>query len=148
MIIRVRATAVAVLSALLLGGCAAGISGTVRLVDRSNKPVADAPLEGIVVNMINTSSAVEQASHSVKTDSKGRFEAGADKIKPGVYKVEASEPGYVTATKTVEVKKMSRSVELDLKQLPKGASQSYRGIKSDKDKIINPGEVNIQPPSM
>jgi len=54
----------------------------------------------------------------------------------------------VAITKTIEVKKSSRSVDLDLKQLPKGASQSYRGMKSDKDKIINPGEVNIQPPSM
>ena len=148
MIISIRAMAFAVLGALLLGGCSAGISGSVRLVDRNNKPVADAPLEGIVVNMINTTSAVEQASHSVKIDSKGRFEAGADKIKPGVYKVEASEPGYVAITKTIEVKQSSRSVDLDLKQLPKGASQSYRGMKSDKDKIINPGEVNIQPPSM
>ncbi|HJX17103.1 MAG TPA: carboxypeptidase regulatory-like domain-containing protein [Acidiferrobacterales bacterium] len=148
MIISLRAMAIAVLSVLLLGGCSAGISGSVRMVDRNNKPIADAPLEGIVVNMINTSSAVEQASHSVRTDKKGHFEAGSDKIKPGVYKIEVSEPGYVAATKTIEVKKSSRSVDLDLRQLPKGASQSYRGMKSDKDKIINPGEVNIQPPSM
>jgi hypothetical protein len=133
---------------LWLGGCAAGISGSVRLVDRNNKPIPDAPLAGIVVNLINTSSAVEQASHSVKTDAKGRFQADASVIKPGVYKVEAIEPGYMTATKTIEVKKMSRSVELDLKQLPKGAAPSYRGPRTDKDKIINPGEVNIQPPSM
>jgi hypothetical protein len=119
MIISIRAMAFAVLGILLLGGCSAGISGSVRLVDRNNKPVADAPLEGIVVNMINTTSAVEQASHSVKTDSKGRFEAGADKIKPGVYKVEASEPGYVAVTKTIEVKKSSRSVERRLPVLPR-----------------------------
>jgi len=148
MIISKRAMAIAVLCTLLLGGCSAGISGSVRMVDRNNKPIADAPLEGIVVNMINTSSSVERASHSVKTDKKGRFEAGADKIKPGVYKIEVSEPGYVAASKTIEVKESSRSVDLDLRQLPKGASQSYRGMKSDKDKIINPGEVNIQPPSM
>lgn len=133
---------------LLLSGCGAGISGNVRLVDRNNKPIPDAPLEGIVVNMINTSSSVEQASHSVKTDAKGRFKAESKSIQPGVYKVEAMEPGYVTATKTIEVKKTSRSVDLDLKQLPKGGSQSYRGLRTDKDKIINPGEVNIQPPSM
>lgn len=143
-----RTAATVALCALLLGGCAAGISGTVRLVDRQNKPIPDASLEGIVVNLINTTSSVEQASHSVKTDSKGRFEVGSDKVAPGVYKIEASEPGYVTATKTLEVKKMSRSVDLNLKQLPKGGSRSYRGMKSDKDKIINPGEVNIQPPSM
>lgn len=138
----------AAVCALLLSGCGPGISGNVRLVDRANKPIADAPLEGIVVNMINTSSSVEQASHAVKTDAKGRFKAEAKSIQPGVYKIEAMEPGYVTATKTIEVKKTSRSVDLDLKQLPKGAAPSYRGDRSDKDKIINPGEVNIQPPSM
>jgi hypothetical protein len=133
---------------LLLSGCGAGISGSVRLVDRNNKPIADAPLEGIVVNMINTSSSLEQASCSVRTDAKGRFEADSKLILPGVYKVEAIEPGYMTSTKTIEVKKMSRSVDLELKQLPKGGSRSYRGMRTDKDKIINPGEVNIQPPSM
>lgn len=138
----------AIAGVLLLSGCGPGISGNVRLVDRNNKPVADAPLEGIVVNMINTSSSVEQASHSVKTDAKGRFKAESKSIQPGVYKVEAIEPGYLTATKTIEVKKTPRSVDLDLKQLPKGAAQSYRGPRTDKDKIINPGEVNIQPPSM
>ena len=148
MVISARAAAVAVFSTLLLAGCAAGISGSVRMVDRNNKPVPDAQLDGIVVNLINTSSAVEQASYSVKTDSKGHFEAGSDKVLPGVYKIEVAEPGYVTATKTVEFKKMPRSVELDLRQLPKGSTQSYRGMTTDKDKIINPGEVNIQPPSM
>jgi hypothetical protein len=136
------------LGALWLGGCAAGISGSVRLVDRENKPIPEAKLEGIVVNMMNTTSAVEQASYSVKTDAKGRFESESDRIKPGVYKIEASEPGYVTATKTIEVKDSPRSVELELKQLPKGGARSYRGPATDKDKIINPGEVNIQPPSL
>lgn len=139
---------VIILAFVVLGGCAAGISGTVRLVDRENRPVANAPLGGIVVNMINTSSSLDQASYSVKTDEKGRFAAESDRIKPGTYKVEASEPGYLTASKTIEVKSSSREVDLDLRQLPKGASQSYRGSRSDKDKIINPGEVNIQPPSM
>jgi hypothetical protein len=32
--------------------------------------------------------------------------------------------------------------------VPTGGSRSYRGAQSDRDKIINPGEVNIQPPSM
>lgn len=137
-----------VLLPLLLSACSAGISGNVRLVDRNNKPVPDARLDGIVVNMMNTSTAVEQASYSVKTDAKGHFESEGDRIQPGIYKVEASEPGFLTATKTVEVKKMNRSVDLDLKQLPKGAQRTYRGMSSDREKIVNPGEVNIQPPSM
>jgi hypothetical protein len=140
--------AVGAVCCALLAGCAAGISGTVRLVDPNNKPLADAKPVGIVVNLINTSSAVEHASHSVKTDEKGEFSVGEEFVTPGVYRIEASEPGFLTATKTIEVRKSSRSVELDLRQLPRGASTSYRGMKSDKDKIINPGEVNIQPPSM
>ena len=49
--------------ALALGGCAASISGTVKVVDRENKPVPDAKVEGIVVNMINTTASIEQASY-------------------------------------------------------------------------------------
>ncbi|MDH4191216.1 MAG: carboxypeptidase-like regulatory domain-containing protein [Betaproteobacteria bacterium] len=136
------------ISALFLGGCAAGISGSVRFVDSSNQPVADAKLEGVVVNLINTTAAVENASSSVKTDEKGNFKTDSKEIKPGTYKVEASEAGYIPVSKIIELKDSSREVELVLKQLPRGQSQSYRGPSSDRDKIINPGEVNIQPPSM
>ena len=134
--------------ALLLGGCAASISGTVKVVDRENKPVPDAKVEGIVVNMINTSVAIEQASYSVKTDAKGRFAADPKQIKPGTYKIEAHELGYVPTSKTIEFKDSSREVELELKPVPTGGSRSYRGAPSDRDKIVNPGEVNIEPPSM
>lgn len=141
------ATAAAAL-ALTLGGCAANISGAVRFVDRESKPVPDAKLDGVIVNMINTSVPIDEASYSVKTDAKGRFEAEAKKLKPGTYKIEANEPGYIPASKTIEFKDSSREVELELKQLPMGGARSYRGEQSDRDKIINPGEVNIQPPSM
>jgi Carboxypeptidase regulatory-like domain len=144
-----RSTIVAgALCSLLLGGCAAGISGTVRLLDANNKPLPDVKPQGIIVNLINTTSPVERASHSVKTDEKGEFSVGPEFVTPGIYRVEASEAGFLTATKTIEVRKSSRSVELDLRRIPRGMSQSYRGMKSDKDKIINPGEVNIQPPSL
>jgi len=137
------------LGALLLGGCATSISGSVRLVDANNGPVADAKLDGIVVNLINTTSSVESASSSVKTDEKGNFKTDSkQEVKPGTYKVEASEAGYLPASKTIEVKDSSREVELVLRQLPRGRAQSYRGPSSDRDQIINPGEVNIQPPSM
>lgn len=137
------------LGALLLGGCATSISGSVKMVDANNQPVADAKLEGIVVNLINTTSAVETASSSVKTDEQGNFKTDSkQEVKPGTYKIEASEAGYVPASKTIEVKDSSREVELVLKQLPRGRTHSYRGPSSDRDQIINPGEVNIQPPSM
>ena len=56
--------------------------------------------------------------------------------------------GYLPATKTIEFKDSSREVELELKPVPSGGSRSYRGAASDRDKIINPGEVNIRPPAM
>ncbi len=137
------------LGALVLGGCATSISGSVKLVDANNEPVADAKLDGIVVNLINTSSSVESASSSVKTDEKGNFKTDSkQEVKPGTYKVEASEAGYIPVSKTIEVKDSSREVELVLRQLPRGRTHSYRGPSSDRDQIINPGEVNIQPPSM
>ncbi len=144
----VKTSSAIAIVALALGGCAASISGTVKVVDRENKPVSDAKVEGIVVNMINTTAAIEQASYSVKTDAKGRFAADPKQIKPGTYKIEAHEVGYLPANKTIEFKDSSREVELELKPVPTGGSRSYRGAPSDRDKIVNPGEVNIEPPSM
>ena len=42
---------------LLLGGCAANITGKVSYRDLENKPLKDAKVEGLVVNMINTTSS-------------------------------------------------------------------------------------------
>lgn len=133
---------------MVLAGCASTISGTVKFVDRDNQPEKDANLEGVVVNMINTTSDIGEASYSVKTDNKGRFEADPKQLKPGTYKVEVNEPGYYPASKTIEFKDSSRQVDFELKRMPMGKTRSYRGMQSDKDKIINPGDVNIQPPSM
>jgi len=134
---------------LLLSGCAANITGAVKFADSDAKQAeADSRLEGIVVNLINTTSQIGEASYSVKTDKKGRFETDAKQLKPGTYKIEVNEPGYLPASKTIEFKDQSREVEFELKRMPTSGSRSYRGMQSDKDKIINPGEVNIQPPSM
>lgn len=134
--------------AVTLGGCAPTISGNVKFVDRDNQPEQGGNLEGIVVNMINTTSDISDASYSVKTDNKGKFEAESNQLKPGTYKVEVDEPGYYPVSKTIEFKSSSREVDLELKKMPMGRSRSYRSMQSDKDKIINPGDVNIQPPSM
>ncbi len=143
-----RMVAIALFSLLLLSGCASTISGSVKFVDRENNPDPESKVEGVVVNMINTSSAIGDASYSVKTDPKGQFKADPKQLKPGTYKIEANEPGYMPASKTIEFKDSSREVELVLKKMPMGGSRTYRGMQSDKDKIINPGEVNIQPPEM
>jgi hypothetical protein len=39
-------------------------------------------------------------------------------------------------------------VDLKLKQIPEGKRKSIEGSRTDENKIVNPGEVNIQPPTM
>lgn len=136
---------------ILLSACAPSIRGTIQLVDANNKPlpVAIASPEGAVVNMINTSAAVEQASYSLTTAADGKFESAKDMIQKGQYKVEVSQIGFQTETRTVEVTTFSSpTVDVSLKKIPEGKRKSIRGSRTDEDKIINPGEVNIQPPSM
>lgn len=136
---------------LLLSACSPKIYGTVQLVDLNMKPIPpakDTP-QGSVVNMINTTSSLEQASHAVTVDAEGKFESQKDRIMPGVYKVEASRIGYITETQAVEIKKFTRQkVDFKLKRIPEGKRKTIEGSKTDEDKIVNPGEVNIQPPTM
>ena len=129
-----------------LGACAPGLYGTVRLLDPDMNPVEGESPEGTVVNMINTSVSIEDASHSVKADTEGRFESGKDSITKGIYKVEAGKIGYITDTQTVEVGGGKEEVNLNLRKIPEGKRRSIERSDSDEDKIINPGEVNIQPP--
>ena len=136
---------------LALGACSPSIYGTLQLVDANLQPVPPAreSAEGTVVNMINTTSTIEQASHAVTVNKEGKFESEKGKIGPGTYKVEASRIGYQTETQTVEVGKFSGvKVDFKLKKIAEGKRKSTDASKSDEDKIINPGEVNIQPPTM
>ncbi|HEY6093674.1 MAG TPA: carboxypeptidase-like regulatory domain-containing protein [Gallionellaceae bacterium] len=141
----------AVVLTLALSACAPSIHGTIRLVDSNNRPIPAAvgTPEGAVVNMINVSAPVEQASHSVSVMADGKFESAKDVIQPGQYKVEITNIGYQTETRSVEVGRFSSpTVDVDLKRIPEAKRRSIRGSRSDEDKIVNPGEVNIQPPSM
>jgi len=132
-----------------LAGCAANIHGTVQLVDANLQPVTKDSQQGTVVNMINTTSAVEQASSAVTTDVTGKFESAKGSLRPGTYKVEATRIGYETETQTVEIKAHTRKkVDFKLRRIQEGQRKSIQGSKSDEDKIINPGEVNIQAPIM
>ena len=136
-------------AALMTAGCATRIAGSVKLVDPNLQPIANDSPAGIVVNMINTTAALENASHAVKTDDTGAFQSEKDKLVPGIYKIEVSRIGYKTATQSIEVKKnKTLKVELVLKKIPEGKRKSIATDRSDESKIINPGEVNIQPPSM
>jgi hypothetical protein len=141
----------AAMMVLLLTACAPSIHGTIQLVDANNKPipVTIASPEGAVVNMINTSVSVEQASHSVTATANGKFESEKDTIEKGKYQVEISHLGFQTETRTVEVSTFSSpTVDVNLHKIPEARRKSLRGSRSDEDKIVNPGEVNIQPPSM
>ncbi len=144
------ARALLVLIALMLvSGCAATIHGTVQLVDGRQQPIANESPKGAVVNMINTTAAVEQASSSATADEKGEFESPKGSIKPGIYKVEASRIGYETRTETVEIGSFfGKKIEFKLPKIEEARRKSIKGSATDEDKIINPGEVNIQPPAM
>ncbi|HEX9193598.1 MAG TPA: carboxypeptidase-like regulatory domain-containing protein [Burkholderiales bacterium] len=134
---------------MMLSGCAATIHGTVQLVDSRQQPIPNESPKGAVVNMINTTAAVEQASSSATVDEKGEFESPKGSVKPGVYKVEASRIGYETQTETVEIGSFfSKKVQFKLPKIEEGKRKSIKGSATDADKIINPGEVNIQPPAM
>jgi hypothetical protein len=145
-----NAYAIAVLLVTIsLSGCAAKIEGTVHLVDAGLQPVANESAQGTVVNMMNTTAAVEQASHAVTVDAQGKFESAKDRLRPGTYKVEASRIGYETETQTVQIGKYtSKKIEFKLKKIQEAKRKTIQGSRSDEDKIINPGEVNIQPPTM
>ncbi|HEV8641950.1 MAG TPA: carboxypeptidase-like regulatory domain-containing protein [Methylomirabilota bacterium] len=135
--------------AALLPACAAKIHGTVQLADPNLQPVAKDGLQGTVVNMINTTAAVEQASYAATTDANGRFESPKGRLRPGTYKVEAGRIGYETETQTVEIKEHTqKKIDFKLRRIQEGKRKTIQGSKSDEDKIINPGEVNIQAPMM
>jgi len=146
---KIRSTVGAIALAMLLPACAAKIHGTVQLVDANRQPMAKADLHGTVVNMINTTVPVEQASHAVTTDADGKFESTKDRLRPGTYRVEAARIGYETDTQTVEIKEHTRKkIEFKLRRIQEGTRKTIQGSKSDDDKIINPGEVNIQAPTL
>ena len=136
---------------LVVGACSPKIYGTVQLLDASLQPILPAKEtpKGTVVNMINTTTTLEKASGAVVTNTEGKFESSKDYIIPGLYKVEANRIGYMTETQTVKITKFgSKKVEFKLKKIPEGKRKTIEGSKSDEDKIVNPGEVNIQPPTM
>jgi hypothetical protein len=129
--------------------CSPKIHGTVQLVDQNMAPLKDETPEGTVVNMINTSVSVEEASHSATADAEGKFESEKGALKPGAYKVETRRIGYVTDTTDVNLGRMtSKKLDIKLQRIPEGKRRSIGRSESDEDKIINPGEVNIQPPVM
>lgn len=132
-----------------LVACSPKIYGRVDLFDPSMAPLKGENNEDTVINMINTTSGLDKASYSINTDKNGNFESAKKAVSKGTYKVEAHRIGFETETKTVEVGRFSSvDLEFKLKKIPEGKRKSLENARSDEDKIINPGEVNIEPPSM
>jgi hypothetical protein len=140
--------ALALFALLFLTACSTSIRGTVQLVDSRQQPITNDNPKGAVVNMINTKAAVEQASTSAAVNEKGEFESPKDSITSGLYKVEVSRIGYETQTQTVEVGTFGSKVDFKLRKIEEAKRRAIKGAATDEDKIINPGEVNIQAPSM
>ena len=138
-----------VLMAVLMSGCSSKIAGVVSIADMNMQPLTDVSREGLVVNIMNTSGSLENASHSVSTDVEGKYTSAEGKIVDGTYKVEVTKFGYMTDTQTVQIDGSgTREVNLVLKKIMRSKRRSIRASDSDADKIVNPGEVNIQPPGM
>jgi hypothetical protein len=135
--------------AMFLAACSPKIYGRVNLVDENMEAIEGEDPQGTVINLINTTATVEEASSSVVVDEEGEFESEEDSIIPGTYKVEAARIGFETVTETVEIKGSTRKkLEFNLKKIEETKRRSIAGATSDADKIINPGEVNIRPPEM
>ena len=135
--------------ALLVAACSPKIYGTVQLVNGEMEPLEGENSQGTVINMINTTAQVENASTSVTVDEKGKFESEKETIVPGTYKVEAARIGFETETETVEIKgSTKKKLQFKLKKIEEGKRRTIESSSTDADKIINPGEVNIRPPGM
>lgn len=145
-----HATAILALGlAAILSSCSPRIHGTVRLLDFAMRPVANDNAAGTVVNMINTTGPIEKASHAATADGKGEYASAKEAVVPGVYKVEAARIGYETETQSVKIGRFTRKrVDFNLKKIDEGKRRSIEGEASDREKIINPGEVNLQAPSL
>jgi hypothetical protein len=141
-------TLIPLIALLVFSGCGATIRGTVQLVDGRDQPVANESPKGTLINMINTTAAVDKASASATADEKGEFEAPKDSIQTGIYKVEASRIGYETQSGTFEVGNFGTKIRIKLRKIEEAKRKSIKGSSTDEDKIINPGEVNIQAPAM
>lgn len=135
--------------AALTASCSPRIYGRLDLVDAGMRPIATDNAQGTVVNMMNTTAPLEKASHAAVVDAKGEYTSAKDAIVRGMYKVEASRIGYGTETQSVEIGRFTRKkVDFKLKKIDEGKRKAIEGAASDEDKIINPGEVNLQPPSL
>ncbi len=138
--------------AFIANGCAhlmvwrsPGFSGQVRLVNKKGGEVKG-NLKGIVINMINLSGELGKTSASAVTDEKGHF--AKTELTKGAYKIEVMKDGFKVAVLEVSLGSHERrSLLVDLVRLSASKRKSIK-MKKGREEIRNPGQVNIQPPSM
>lgn len=142
------ALVLAVVAALSTTGCATQIAGRVQLFDEGGRPLAreEASPQETVVNLINTSATIDQASYSTEVTPAGTFVK--KDLPPGTYKVEVSRPGFVTVTQQGDLKRF-RTLKVDarLVRIPEGERRSIAESSAEEDKIVNRGDVHIAPPA-
>ena len=132
---------------IIAAGCATKVSGTIQLLDENGMLLKAENPAGTIVNMMNLSVPIGKANYSTEANDKGLFEK--KELEPGEYKVEASRLGFATETQGAKLGKFShKKFQFKLKKIPEGKRKSIKEGNKDEEKIINPGEVNIQPPSM
>ena len=127
---RFATKAVLAVLVLMLAACSPKIYGTLQLMDPTLQPIPPAKEspEDTVVNMINTTSTLEQASHAVTVNKEGKFESEKGKLTPGMYKVEASRIGYQTDTQTVEITRLAaRRWSSSSRRSPRASGSPSRG---------------------
>jgi hypothetical protein len=134
---------------LFLSGCSTAIRGTVQLVDARQQPITNDKPEGRGGQHDQHPGRGRAGVASAPVNEKGEFESPKDALTKGVYKVEVSRIGYETQTETVEVGSFfGKTIQFKLPKIQETRRKSIKGSATDEDKIINPGEVNIQPPAM
>ncbi len=122
-----------------------GISGQVRLVDSKGNEVTG-NLKGIVVNMINLSGELGETSASAITDATGSF--GKSELSKGAYKIEVIKEGFKVGVLEVNLGSHERlSLQVELTRLSASKRKTIK-MRKGREEINNPGQVNIQPPSM
>ena len=104
-----------------LAACSPKIYGTVQLIDANMQPIPaakDTP-QGTVVNMINTTATLEQASHSVTVDAEGKFASLKDHVVPGPVQGRGNQDRlWDPETQSVEIKKFTRKSGIQAQENP------------------------------
>jgi hypothetical protein len=118
-----------------LVACSPKIYGRVDLFDPSMAPLKDEGPEDTVINMINTTSGLDNASYSVNTDKNGSFESEKKAIAKGV-QGRGAQDRLRDRDPTVEVGSFSSAkLEFKLKKILEGKRKSLENARSERTRL-------------